>query len=163
MKPRTKKINELESHVLDLNRVTRVAAGGRRLRFRAVVVVGDQKGRVGLGAAKGLSVREAISKAKRLAEKTLFVVPINKGTISCSVTGKAGASRILFRPKAGGGLSAGATVRVLCQLAGVESLSAKVLSRSKNSLNIARATLDAFQQLKDYAAKSDKIQAISSD
>jgi len=98
-----------------------------------------------------------------LAEKTLFVVPINKGTISCSVTGKAGASRILFRPKAGGGLSAGATVRVLCQLAGVESLSAKVLSRSKNSLNIARATLDAFQQLKDYAAKSDKIQAISSD
>ncbi len=163
MKPRAKKANELESRVLDLSRVTRVAAGGRRLRFRAVVAVGDQKDRLGLGVAKGLSVREAISKAKRLAEKKMITVATKEGTIFCSVIGKAGASQVLLRPKAGQGLSAGATVRVLCQLAGVKSLSAKVLSRSKNSLNIARATLNAFQQLKDYAAKSDKIQAASSD
>jgi small subunit ribosomal protein S5 len=162
MKPRVKKKNELESRVLDLSRVTRVSAGGRRLRFRAVIAVGDQKGRLGLGVAKGLSVREAINKARRTAEKKMIKVEIKEGTIFCSVTGKAGASEVLFRPKSGQGLSAGATVRTLCQLAGIQSLSAKVLSRSKNSLNIARATLDAFQQLKDYATKSAKIQEAAS-
>ena len=159
MKRVIKKKTDIESRVLDLARVTRVAAGGRRLRFRAVVAVGDRKGRVGLGIAKSLSVREATAKAQRAAEKAMMKIPLIKGTILGPVTGKAGSSKVLLKPRKTKGLVAGATVRVLCQLAGIEAISSKILSRSKNSFNIAQATLDAFEKLNDYAIKSDKIKA----
>ena len=162
MKRPIKKKTDIESRVLDLARVTRVAAGGRRLRFRAVVAVGDKKGRVGLGLAKSLSVREATGKAQRAAEKAMFKLNLSKGTILIPVIGKAGSSKVLLKPRKVKGLVAGATVRVLCQLAGIDAISSKILSRSKNSFNTAQATLDAFKKLNDYAIKSDKIKTSSS-
>ena len=162
MRRQIKKTSEFETRVLDIARVTRVSAGGRRLRFRAAVAIGDRKGRVGLGIAKSLSVREAIEKAKRLAEKKMISVEVQKGTIPCAATGRFGSSKVILKPRVTKGLVAGATVRVLCQLAGIESVSSKILSRSKNSFNIAQATIDAFEKIKKYATKSAKIRTLSS-
>lgn len=139
---------KFDSQVLAINRVTRVTAGGRRMRFQAVVAIGDRKGKVGLGVAKGGSVRQAIEKATSIAEKAAVLVPIKEGTISYSVEGKAGSSRVMLKYKPpGSGLTAGSSARVLCELAGIKDASTRVLSRSSNKLNIARATLDAFQKL----------------
>lgn len=137
-----------ESRVLEINRVTRVTSGGRRMRFQAVVAVGDRKGKVGLGLAKGNSVRQAIEKANKVAEKSIIVVPLQDGLIPYSVEGRSGASRVMlkFKPK-GSGLVAGSSARFLCELVGISDVSARVLSRSRNKLNIARATIDAFQKL----------------
>jgi len=162
MRRQIKKTSEFETRVLDIARVTRVAAGGRRLRFRATVAIGNRKGKIGLGIAKSLSVREAIEKAKKAAEKNMIEAVVEEGTIPCSVTGHFGSSKVLLKPRTVKGLVAGATVRILCQLAGIESVSSKILSRSKNSFNIARATMDAFEKLKEYAIKSDKIKTLSS-
>jgi len=140
---------EFESKLLHLSRVERMTAGGRRLRFRAVVVVGNKKGKVGVGVAKGLDVAQAIEKALRKAKKNLIEVPIVKGTIPHEVEAKFGAARVLLKPqKKGLGLVAGGVVRTICNLAGIESISSKLLSKSRNKLNNARATLKALQMLK---------------
>jgi small subunit ribosomal protein S5 len=137
-----------DSRVLNINRVTRVTSGGRRMRFQAVVAIGDRKGKVGIGVAKGSSVRQAIEKASKSAEKTMITVPLKDGLIAYPVYGKAGASKVMLKDKPkGGGLVAGSAIRVLCELAGITDVSAKVLSRSSNKLNIAQATINALQQL----------------
>jgi len=146
-KDRTKE--DLESKLLDLSRVERMTGGGRRLRFRAVIVYGDRKGSVGIGIAKGVDVAQAVEKATRLAKKNLVEVPIINGTIPFEVEAKFGAARILLRPqRKGRGLVAGGTVRVICSLAGIEDISSKVLSKSRNKINNARAVLLAFKKLK---------------
>lgn len=140
---------DLESKLLDLSRVERMTGGGRRLRFRAVIIYGDRKGKVGIGIAKGLDVAQAVEKATRLAKKNLIEVPIVNGTIPFEVEAKFGAARILLRPqRKGRGLVAGGTVRVICSLAGIEDISSKVLSKSRNKINNARAVLLAFKKLK---------------
>ncbi|HOI60045.1 MAG TPA: 30S ribosomal protein S5 [Candidatus Pacearchaeota archaeon] len=141
--------DEFESKLLDLTRVTRVTAGGKQLRFRAIIVVGDRKGKIGLGVSKGLDVSQAIEKATRTAKKNLILVPINKeGTIDHEVEAKFGPSVILIKPqKKGKGLVAGGTVRTLCQLAGIQNISSKILSRTSNKLNNAKATIKAFELL----------------
>ena len=140
--------SEYKSKLLDLARVTRVTAGGRRLRFRAVVVVGDQKGKIGLGVSKGETVRLGIDKARNIAENSLLKVPLEEGTIAYPIQGKFNSSSVLLKPKlAGGGLTAGGTVRIMCEMVGIKSISSKILSRSKNKLNIARATLNALEKL----------------
>jgi len=141
--------DEFESKLLDLTRVTRVTAGGKQLRFRAIIVVGDRKGNIGLGVSKGLDVSQAIEKATRVAKKNLMVVPINKeGTIDHEVEAKFGPSVILLKPqKKGKGLMAGGAVRTLCQLAGIQDISSKILSRTTNKLNNAKATIKAFELL----------------
>lgn len=140
---------ELESKLLDLSRVERMTGGGRRLRFRAVIVYGDGKGNVGMGIAKGVDVAQAVEKATRLAKKNLVEVPIVNGTIPFEVEAKFGAARILLRPqRKGRGLVAGGTVRIICNLAGIEDISSKVLSKSRNKINNARAVLLAFKKLK---------------
>ncbi len=141
--------DEFESKLLDLTRVTRVTAGGKQLRFRAVIVVGDRKGRIGLGVSKGLDVSQAIEKATRTAKKNLIAVPVNKeGTIDHEIEAKFGPSVILLKPqKKGKGLVAGGTVRTLCQLAGIQNISSKILSRTSNKLNNAKATIKAFELL----------------
>jgi len=140
---------ELESKLLDLGRVERMTGGGRRLRFRAVIIYGDKKGKVGLGIAKGLDVAQAVEKATRLAKKNMIEVPIINGTIPFEVEAKFGAAKILLRPqRKGRGLVAGGTVRVICSLAGIEDISSKVLSKSRNKINNARAVLLAFKKLK---------------
>ncbi|MDD4358707.1 MAG: 30S ribosomal protein S5 [Candidatus Pacebacteria bacterium] len=141
--------DEFESRLLDLTRVTRVTAGGKQLRFRAIIVVGDKKGKIGLGVSKGLDVTQAIDKATKVAKKNLMEIPITKeGTIDHEVEAKFGPSVVLLKPqKKGKGLVAGGTVRTLCQLAGIQDISSKILSRSTNKLNNAKATIKAFELL----------------
>ncbi|KKP93191.1 MAG: 30S ribosomal protein S5, small subunit ribosomal protein S5 [Parcubacteria group bacterium GW2011_GWC1_38_6] len=141
--------DEFESKLLDLARVTRVASGGRRFRFRAVVIVGDKKGRVGVGVAKGLDVAQAIEKATRAAKKDLIVVPMINDTIPHEVNAKFGAAKVLFRPQGKGrGLVAGGTVRVICSLAGIKNVSSKIIGKTANKLNNARAAIEALKKLK---------------
>ncbi len=143
------KKDEFDSKLLDLARVVRVAAGGRRFRFRAVVIIGDRKGKVGVGVAKGLDVAQAVEKATRLAKKNLIEIPIIKDTIPHEVEAKFGPARILLRPqRKGRGLVAGGTVRIICQLAGIKDISSKVLGRTGNKLNNAKATILALSKLK---------------
>ncbi|MBU3895709.1 30S ribosomal protein S5 [Patescibacteria group bacterium] len=141
--------DEFDSKLLDLARVTRVTGGGKRMTFRAVVAVGDKKGRVGLGVDKGRDVAQAVEKATRSAKKNLFTVVIKENTIPHEVFAKMGPARVMLKPQSKGrGLVAGGAVRTICELAGIKDVSAKILSRSKNKLNNARATIAALSKLK---------------
>ncbi|HHE76878.1 MAG TPA: 30S ribosomal protein S5 [Candidatus Parcubacteria bacterium] len=141
---------DFDSKLLDLTRVMRMTAGGRRFRFRAGVVVGDKKGKVGFGAAKGADVAQAIEKATRVAKKNIIEVPIREGTIPYRVEAKFGAAKVLLKPqKKGKGLVAGGTVRVICDLAGIKNISSKVLGKTNNKINNARAVIKALQELKE--------------
>jgi len=140
---------KFESRLLDLTRTARMTAGGRRFRFRAVFVTGNKKGSVGVGVAKGNDVPQAIEKAQKQAEKNLISVPIVNGTIPHQVEAKLGAARVLLKPqRRGRGLVAGGTVRIICELVGIQDISSKLLGRTKNKLNNARATISAFKKLK---------------
>ncbi len=142
---------EFESKLLDLARVTRVAAGGKRMRFRAVVVVGNRAGSVGVGVAKGLDVAQAVEKSTRMARKNLIKVLIVNNTIPHAVEVKFGPARILIKPQRDGrGLVAGGTVRVICALAGIKNISSKILGKTGNKLNNAMATILALKKLKIY-------------
>ena len=141
--------DEFESKLLDLARVTRVTAGGKQLRFRAVVVVGNKNGRVGVGVNKGKDVAQAVEKATRLAKLNIIEIPFIGETIPHEVKAKFGSSEVLLRPQIKGrGLVAGGVVRVICTLAGIKNISSKLLSRSRNKINIARATIKALRELK---------------
>lgn len=147
-----KKEDEFDSKLLDLARVTRVTGGGKKLSFRATVVVGDKKGRVGVGISKGLEVSQSIEKATRAAKRNLIKVPIISGTIPHEVTAKFGAAKILLRPqRKGRGLVAGGTVRAICDLVGIKDISSKVLSKTKNKINNARATIVAISSFRQVA------------
>lgn len=140
---------EFETKLLDLDRVTRVTGGGKHLRFRALIVVGNKAGKVGIGVAKGLDVPQAIEKATRLAKKHLIEVPIVNDTIPHEVSAKFGAAEVLLKPqRKGRGLVAGGTVRVICTLVGIKNISSKVLGTTKNKINNAKATITALRELK---------------
>ncbi|MGB9743119.1 MAG: ribosomal protein S5 [Minisyncoccales bacterium] len=148
-KPAIEKKEEFESKLLDLTRVTRVTAGGKHLRFRAVVVVGNKQGKVGVGVAKGLDVAQAVEKADRLARKNLITVALKNETIPHEVYAKVGAAEVVLKPqKRGKGLVAGGAVRTICLLAGIKDVSSKILGRTKNKLNNAWATIAALKKLK---------------
>ena len=141
--------DEFQTKLLDLARVVRVTGGGKRLRFRAVVVAGDKKGKVGIGVDKGADVSQAVEKATRLAKKNIVNVVIVKDTIPYEINAKLGPVRILLKPqRKGRGLVAGGAVRTICELAGIKNISSKILSGSKNKLNNARATIQALKKLK---------------
>lgn len=141
--------DEFQTKLLDLARVTRVTGGGKRMSFRAVVIAGDKKGKVGIGIDKGKDVSQAIEKATRRAKKDLVSVVIIDGTIPHEVEAKSGPAVILLKPqKKGRGLVAGGAVRTICELAGIKNVSSKILSGSKNKLNNARATMEALRKLK---------------
>lgn len=141
--------DEFESKLLDLARVSHTREGGKKLRFRAVMVVGDKKGKVGVGVASGLDVAKAIKKATGLTKKHLIEVPIVEDTIPHQVEAKFGAAKVLLKPqRKGRGLVAGGTVRVICILAGIKNISSKILGGTNNKLNNARATIKAFKKLK---------------
>jgi len=138
-----------ESKLLDLARVVRVTGGGKRLRFRAVVIAGDKKGKIGIGVDKGKDVAQAIEKATNKAKKNLVSVVIVEDTIPHEVEAKVGPARVLLKPqKKGRGLVAGGAVRSICELAGIKNISSKIISSSKNKLNNARATMEALKKLK---------------
>jgi len=141
--------DEFQTKLLDLARVTRVTGGGKRLRFRAVVIAGDKKGKIGIGIDKGRDVSQAVEKATRKAKKNLVSVITVDGTIPHEVMAKFGPAVILLKPqKKGRGLVAGGAVRTICDLAGIKNVSSKILSGSKNKLNNARATMEALKKLK---------------
>jgi len=141
--------DEFESKLLDLARISHTRAGGRKMRFRAVVVLGNKQGKVGLGIAKGQDVAASIEKATRLAKKYLIEVPIVGETIPHEASSKVGAAKILLRPqRKGRGLVAGGTVRIVCTLAGIKNISSKILGRTGNKINNARATMEALKKLK---------------
>ncbi len=138
-----------DEKLLDLRRVTRVTAGGKRFSFRATLVIGDRKGRVGVGIAKGKDVAQSIAKAKAIAEKALVNVPIVNNTIPHEISAKYCAAKVILKPAPEGhGLVAGGPVRIVCDLAGIKNLSAKILGRTPNKLSNARATLEALKNLK---------------
>jgi len=142
--------SEYDSKLLDLARVVRVSSGGKKMRFRAVVVVGNKINKVGVGVAKGLDVAQAVEKATRTAKKNIVVIVIKDGTIPHQVEAKYGAAKVLLRPqRKGRGLVAGGTVRVVCGLGGIKNVSSKVLGRTSNKLNNAMATVKALKQLKN--------------
>ncbi len=154
-KPFEKK-DEFDSNLLDLTRVMRMTSGGRRFRFRAGVVVGDKKGKIGFGVAKGADVAQAVEKATRVAKKNLVTVPMINDTIPHPVDAKYGAARIMLKPQAKGrGLVAGGTVRVICSMVGIKNISSKKLGKTSNKINNAKATIAALKKLK-YAVTPTK-------
>lgn len=139
---------EFEQKILDLARVTRVMAGGKRMSFRACVAIGDKKGRVAVGVAKGNDVTVAINKAVAKAKKDLVTVHTDSGTIPHEVRIKNGASKLLFKPAApGSGIKAGGVVRVILELAGVPNVSAKILG-GNNKINNAKTAVKALSDFK---------------
>lgn len=139
----------LKDKVLDLRRVTRVVAGGKRFRFRVTIVMGDEKGKVGVGIAKGLDVQAAVGKAKSEAVKNLFTIPLKGRTIPHEVEAKFSAANVRIKPAVEGhGLKAGGAVRVVLSMAGVKDVTAKCLGRTPNKLTNALATVEALKKLK---------------
>ncbi|MER2179937.1 MAG: 30S ribosomal protein S5 [Carnobacterium sp.] len=139
---------ELEDRVVSINRVTKVVKGGRRLRFAAIVVVGDKNGHVGFGTGKAQEVPEAIRKAIEDAKKNLIEVPMVDTTIPHAVIGRYSGGNILIKPAvAGSGVSAGGPVRAVLELAGVADVTSKSLG-SSTPINMIRATVDGLLQLK---------------
>ncbi len=142
--------SEFDQKVLDIRRTARVVAGGRRFSFRATVVIGNRKGKVGLGVGKGPDVAGAVEKGSFQARKYFIDVPLTEEkSIPREVEGKMDAARVLLKPaKSGRGLVAGGPIRIIADLAGIKNLTAKILGRTVNKLNNARATMEALKKLK---------------
>ncbi len=142
-----KEEKQFEERVVNIDRVARVVKGGRRFRFRALVVVGDKKGRVGVGSAKGADVTAAVSKAVETAKKNLLELKLYKGTLPHETQAKVGGADILIKPaSAGTGLIAGGVVRTILEVGGVSNALSKSFG-STNKTNIAYATIAALSAL----------------
>lgn len=156
---REREVREFEQKTLALDRVTRVTAGGKRMTFRAALLIGDKKGRVGFAVEKGLDVQISMDKAYRQAKKHLIRVPMVNGTIPHVVWTKFGSAMVMIKPAPQGtGLKCGGAVRAVLELAGVPNAVSKIVN-SKNKINIAKATLEAIAQLRLPAPKAPKAAA----
>lgn len=143
--PREEK--QFEEYVISIDRVARVVKGGRRFRFKALVVVGDRKAKVGVGVSKGQDVQTAVAKATDVAKKNLITIPIIKDTIPHDVEVKFSGARVMMKPAAPGtGVIAGGPVRAIIGVTGIRNLLSKSLG-SSNKVNIAYATIEALRQL----------------
>lgn len=143
--------SEWKEQVVQIRRVTKVVKGGKKLSFRAIVIVGNKKGQVGMGVAKAAEVIIAIQKAVADARKNLVSVPIFKTTIPHMVTGRSGAGSVVLKPASQGtGVIAGGAVRAVLELSGIENILSKSLG-SKSPLNAANATLDALRSLRSFS------------
>lgn len=139
---------EFEEIVVKVKRCTKVTKGGKRMSFSALVTVGNRKGQVGFGKGKAREVPFAVEKAIKAAKKNLVTVSLKDTTIPHQVEAKDGASRVIIRPAAKGtGIIAGASVRAVLELAGIENVLAKILG-STNPMNVIKATVKALQKLR---------------
>jgi small subunit ribosomal protein S5 len=146
-----KEDSQFDERVLAVDRVARVVKGGRRFRFRALVAVGDGKGKVGVGSAKGADVTAAISKATDIAKKNLISAPIARGSVPHEQQARVSGAVVLLKPAAPGtGLIAGGVVRTVLEVAGLSNILSKSLG-SNNKTNIAYATVSALQQMQPKA------------
>lgn len=158
-----KKPKEFEEQMIEVARVSRTMAGGRRISFRATMAIGDKKGRVGIGTGKSKEVMDAASKAVKKAKKGLITVPIINGTIPHEIRISYKGARILLKPAAPGtGIIAGGVIRTIARLAGINNIISKSLG-SANKINNLKATINAFKllnkeqkQLNDSKVKDTK-------
>lgn len=153
-KPGRRPKSEFDTQMLDLARVTRVVKGGRRFRFRATVVIGNRKGKVGVGVAKGGDVSAAMQKATADAKKNMITVSLDGKTIPYETSAKLGSARVILKPnKEGRGVIAGGAIRAVMDLVGIRDVVAKSLGCA-NKLNVARATVEALKTLKNVGGEA---------
>lgn len=158
-----KEQEDFEQRVVDIARVTRVMAGGKRMRFRACVAIGDKKGRVAIGLAKGKDVAIAVTKAVSQAKKNFIIAPIVNGTIPHEIFQKFGAAKILFKPaRRGRGIIAGGAVRIILELAGVKNITSKILG-TNNKVNNVKCAIEALGNLKKVEVKKKEEKKNSND
>lgn len=148
------KESEFKEKVVNIRRVTKVVKGGKKMGFRAVVVIGDLKGRVGLGLGKAAEVSAAIRKGVEAAKRGLITVPMIEGSVPHDAVGKFSASTVVLRPaQRGTGVIAGGSVRTILELCGYKNVVAKSIG-SANAINVARASLSALSALKTVETAS---------
>ena len=149
---------DFDQKLIDLRRVTRVVAGGKRFSFRSTLIIGDHRGTVGVGVGKGADTALSIEKAFREAKKhAIKVLLTNKGSIPHETEAKFKAARILIKPTAQGkGLVAGGAARIVLGFAGVQNVTAKILSHTKNKITIAMVTIAALKKLKLKSGQETK-------
>lgn len=141
--------NELNERVIFINRVSKTVKGGKRFRFSILLAVGDGEGNVGIGMGKAREISEAVRKGIEDAKKAMVFVKRNGKTIPHPVLGQYGSAAVLLRPAADGtGVIAGSVVRAIMELAGIKDVMTKVVGRTSNPVNVARATLAAVGQLR---------------
>ncbi len=146
---RTAEEKEFEQRVVEIARVTRVTKGGKQMRFRATVLLGDGKGRIGFGLGKAADVSSATGKAFRTARKNVIRIPLKDETIPYAVRAKFGAGYVLIKPAPKGtGVKAGGPMRIVFELGGVSNVVGKILGTTKNKINIIKATFKAIEQLR---------------
>jgi small subunit ribosomal protein S5 len=151
------KDSEWQERVVQIRRVTKVVKGGKKLSFRAILVIGNELGQVGVGVGKASDVIGAVKKAVTDGKKNIVTIPITKAnSIPHIITGRSGAAKVIMRPSApGSGVIAGGAVRTMLELGGVKNVLAKQLG-SSNPLNNARAAADALTKLNTFVQMSEK-------
>ncbi len=141
--------SQYDKKVLQVNRVARTVSGGKRIRFRALVILGDHKGKVGMGIGKASEVVDAVNKATRSAEKNIIEIKIHNDTIPHAIDFKQSAAHIILKPaKPGTSIVAGGTIRTIAELAGIKNIVAKILGTA-NKINNAKATIEALRQISE--------------
>jgi small subunit ribosomal protein S5 len=153
---------EFEQKVIEVARVTRVTSGGKRMRFRALVVIGDKKGKVGVGVRKGVDVSEAMNKAVNAAKKTMITIGLRNDTIPHEIKFKYGSSVVFLKPaKPGTGVIAGGAIRQVLDMVGVKNVLSKMMG-SSNKINNVMATYLALSKMKNrvpaVATKAEAVQ-----
>jgi len=138
---------EFEKRVLQVDRVARTVAGGKRIRFRALVILGNRAGKVGMGIGKAAEVVDAVAKASKIAQKNMIEVKITNDTIPNRVDIKMGSAHLIMKPaRPGTSIVAGGTIRTIADLAGIKNIVAKILGTA-NKINNAKATIEALKRI----------------